>query len=159
MALQAYLSACEGQTDRAVTEYRQSIRLMGPDVPLLDRAFIYHAFGYVLQARGERREAVVELREAHNLFVSVGAAPYVQRVEEALALVGIGAPVTTPRLPLDLTDREGDVVSLVAKGLSNREIAGQLYVSVKTVEYHLGNVFAKLGINSRRELRGVLVTQ
>jgi DNA-binding NarL/FixJ family response regulator len=62
-------------------------------------------------------------------------------------------------LPLDLTDGEGDVVSLVPKGLSDREIAGQLYVRVKTVEYHLGNVFAKLGINSRRELRGVLVTQ
>ena len=67
--------------------------------------------------------------------------------------------ITARRPALDLTDREGDVVSLVAKGLSNREIAGQLYVSVKTVEYHLGNVFAKLGISSRRELRGVLVAQ
>ena len=157
MSLQAYLSACEGRTERAVVEYRQSIRLMGPDVPLLDRAFIHHAFGYVLQAGGDRREAVDELRVAHSLFMSVGAAPYVQRVEETLARGGVGAPITVQRSPLDLTDREGDVVSLVAKGLSNREIAGQLYVSVKTVEYHLGNVFAKLGISSRRELRGVLV--
>jgi DNA-binding CsgD family transcriptional regulator len=159
MALQAYLSAAEGRTEQAVAEYRQSIELIGPDVPLLDRAFIHHGFGHLLQARGERREAVDQLREAYNLFTSVGAAPYVQRVEEALALTGIGAPAAARRSPLDLTDREGDVVSLVAKGLSNREIAGQLYVSVNTVEYHLRNVFAKLGISSRRELRGVLVTQ
>ena len=159
MALQAYLSASEGQTERAVGEYRQAIELIGPDVPLLDNAFIHYGFGRLLQALGERREAVNQLRQAYDLFASVGAAPYVQRVEEALALTGIGAPAAAKRSPLDLTDREGDVVSLVAKGLSNREIAGQLYVSVNTVEYHLRNVFAKLGISSRRELRGVLVTQ
>jgi DNA-binding CsgD family transcriptional regulator len=159
MALQAYLSATEGLTERAEAEYRQSIELIGPHVPLLDHAFIHYAFGCFLQGRGERREAVDQLREAYDLFSSVGAAPYVQRVEEALALSGTGSPAAAGRSPLDLTDREGDVVSLVAKGFSNREIAGQLYVSVKTVEYHLGNVFAKLGITSRRELRGVLVAQ
>ncbi|HXW79478.1 MAG TPA: LuxR C-terminal-related transcriptional regulator, partial [Acidimicrobiales bacterium] len=157
MALQAYLSAAEGRPERAEAEYRQSVELLGPDVPLLDRAFIHHGFGCLLQARGERREAAEQLREGYNLFVSVGAAPYAQRVEEIMALSGVSEPASARRSPLDLTDREGDVVSLVARGLSNREIAGQLYVSVKTVEYHLGNVFAKLGITSRRELRGVLV--
>jgi DNA-binding CsgD family transcriptional regulator len=159
MALQAYLSATEGRTEQAVAEYRQSIALIGPHVPLLDHALIHYGFACLLQAVGERREAVDQLREAYNLLTSVGAAPYAQRVEEALAQAGIGAPTTTGRSPLDLTDREGDVVSLVAKGLSNREIAAQLYVSVNTVEYHMRNVFAKLGISSRRELRGVLVGQ
>ncbi len=159
MALEAYLSAAEGRTERAVAEYRQSLAQIGPDVPLLDHAFIHHGFGHLLQALGERREAVDQFREAYDLFMSVGAATYAKRVEKALALSGIGAPTAARRSPLDLTDREGDVVSLVSKGLSNREIAGQLYVSVNTVEYHLRNVFAKLGINSRRELRGVLVAQ
>jgi DNA-binding CsgD family transcriptional regulator len=159
MALQAYLSASEARPERAVAEYRQAIELISDDVPLVDHAMIHYGFGCLLQARGERREAVGQFREAYDLFVSVGAAPYVQRVEEALAQSGIGAPAAARRSPLDLTDREGDVVSLVAKGLSNREIAGQLYVSVNTVEYHLRNVFAKLGISSRRELRGALVTQ
>ena len=111
MSLQAYLSACEGRTERAVVEYRQSIRLMSRDVPLLDRAFIHHAFGYVLQAGGDRREAVDQLRVAHSLFMSVGAAPYVQRVEETMARDGIGAPITARHPALDLTDREGDVVT------------------------------------------------
>jgi DNA-binding NarL/FixJ family response regulator len=54
---------------------------------------------------------------------------------------------------LALTEREQDVAALVAKGLTNREVAAELYVSTKAVEYHLGNVFGKLGISSRRELR------
>ena len=54
----AYLSATEGQTERAVAEYRQAIGLIGPDVPLLDHALIHYAFGRLLQARGERREAM-----------------------------------------------------------------------------------------------------
>jgi DNA-binding CsgD family transcriptional regulator len=52
-----------------------------------------------------------------------------------------------------LTEREADVAALVSKGLTNAEVAAELYVSVNTVEYHLRNVFAKLGIRSRRELR------
>jgi DNA-binding CsgD family transcriptional regulator len=57
------------------------------------------------------------------------------------------------RSPMELTDRERDVVALVVRGLTNREVAGELYVGEKTVEYHLGNVYAKLGVSSRSELR------
>ncbi len=52
-----------------------------------------------------------------------------------------------------LTERERDVVALVRQGYTNREVAETLFVSVKAVEYHMGNIFAKLGIRSRRELR------
>ena len=55
-----------------------------------------------------------------------------------------------------LTERERHVVTLASTGMTNREIAAELYVSQKAVEYHLGNVFGKLGISSRRQLRGVL---
>jgi DNA-binding NarL/FixJ family response regulator len=58
---------------------------------------------------------------------------------------------------LEFTDRESDVVALVAKGMTNREVAEELYVSEKAVEYHLRNIFGKLGIRSRRELRGFSV--
>jgi len=57
------------------------------------------------------------------------------------------------RSALDLTEREQDVVALAAKGLTNRETATKLYIIDKAVEYHMGNVFGKLGISSRRELR------
>jgi DNA-binding CsgD family transcriptional regulator len=59
----------------------------------------------------------------------------------------------TRRSPLALTERERDVVALVVQGMTNREAAAELYISGKAVEYHLGNVYGKLGIRSRRELR------
>ena len=63
------------------------------------------------------------------------------------------SPATPSRSALDLTDRERDVAVLVAQGLSNPEVAARLYVSRKAVEYHLRNIYGKLGIASRRELR------
>ena len=66
------------------------------------------------------------------------------------------APVGAQRgPPLELTDREQDVAVLVAKGYSNPEVASELYVSRKAIEYHLRNIYGKLGITSRRELRGL----
>ena len=156
IGLEARVSAAEGQLVRAEAAFRQAIELLGPDDPMLDRALVHHTFGRFLHARRDRREAVDQLRQAHNLLTSAAAAPFAMRVEHDLQLTGIAAAATTERSPFDLTDREGDVVALVAKGLTNREIAGQLYVSAHTVEYHLRNVFAKLGISSRRELRGAL---
>jgi DNA-binding CsgD family transcriptional regulator len=157
LALQGRLSAAAGQPDQAEAEFRQAVRLAGPDDPLLDRAQIHHALGRLLLARGDRRGAVDELRAAHQLLTGVGAAPYLARVEADLAAAGM--PVAVPRQAqrqassLALTDREADVVALVAKGMTNTEVAAELYVSTHTVEFHLRNVFAKLGISSRRELR------
>lgn len=56
----------------------------------------------------------------------------------------------------ELTAREREVVALVARGMTNKEVATELYVTDKAVEYHLGNVYAKLGIRSRRRLRDLV---
>jgi len=157
LALQARMNAAAGQPDQAVAEFRQAVMLAGPDDPLLERARIHHELGRLLHARGDRRGAVDELRAAYELLTGVGAAPYLARVAADLAVAGM--PVAVPRQaqrqvsPLALTDREADVVALVAKGMTNTEVGAELYVSTHTVEYHLRNVFAKLGISSRRELR------
>ncbi|MBN9110360.1 MAG: helix-turn-helix transcriptional regulator [Pseudonocardia sp.] len=87
---------------------------------------------------------------------SRNAAPFVARVEADLEAAGIHAPRGVGRSPTDLTDRERDVVALVVRGMTNGEAAAELYVSDKAVEYHLGNVYGKLGIRSRRELRAAL---
>jgi DNA-binding CsgD family transcriptional regulator len=154
-ALRARLSAAVGQPDQGVAQFREAARLAGPDDLLLDRALLLHyALGRLLHARGDRRGAVDELRAAHELLTGVGAIPFVARVEADLATAGI--PVPAPRRQgsaLALTGREADVVALVAKGMTNGEVAAELYVSTNTVEYHLRNVFAKLGVSSRRELR------
>jgi DNA-binding CsgD family transcriptional regulator len=96
-----------------------------------------------------------------KLLKGVGAAPYLARAEADLAAVGmpVAVPCQMPRQvprqasPLALTGREADVVALVAKTMTSTEVAAEPYVSTHTVEYHLRNVFAKLGIASRRELR------
>jgi len=154
-ALQGRLSAAAGQADQAVAQFRRAAALAGPDDPLLDRALLHQALGRLLHARGDRRGGVNELRAAHVLLSSVGAAPFLARVEADLAKAGMPAVAARQRhaSPLELTGREADVVALVAKGMTNTEVAAELYVTTSTVEYHLRNVFAKLGITSRRELR------
>ena len=154
-ALQGRLSAAAGQPDQAAAQFRRAATLAGPDDPLLDRALLLHqALGRLLHASGDRRGAVDELRAAHELLTGTGAAPFAARVEVDLAKVGM--PVAARQRhgsPLALTGREADVVALVANGMSNTEVAAELYVRISTIEYHLRNVFAKLGITSRRELR------
>lgn len=86
---------------------------------------------------------------------SVGAEPFVAAVDADLAAAGIHAGDKSRRSALELTDREHDVAVLVAKGLTNPEVAEQLYVSRKAVEYHLRKTYGKLGITSRRELRSI----
>jgi DNA-binding NarL/FixJ family response regulator len=95
-----------------------------------------------------------QLRTAHQMLTPVGATPFVAQVDADLAACGLpSTPTSRSRSALELTDRERDVATLVAQGLSNPEVAAQLYVSRKAVEYHLRNIYGKLGITSRRALR------
>jgi ATP/maltotriose-dependent transcriptional regulator MalT len=156
VGLRARVTLAEGRPAEATSGFEDAIALLGPDDPMLDRALLHQAFGRLLLAQGRRRLASDQLRAAHELLARSGAEPFRRRVEADLEACGIrGRPAAYPRSrsPLTLTDREHDVATLVAKGLSNREAGAELYISEKAVEYHLGNVFAKLGIRSRRQLR------
>nr|WP_277602072.1 helix-turn-helix transcriptional regulator [Nocardioides sp. KC13] len=76
---------------------------------------------------------------------------YVDAAERELRAGGVRAP-RGQRGPVDLTPQEETVAEMVASGLSNREVAAQLFVSPKTVQYHLTRIYAKLGVRSRTEL-------
>jgi len=161
LGLDALIALAEGDLDAATDGLARATALAGPDVPVLDRADLHHRWGRLLVRRGRRRDGVAQLRRAAELLA--GAEPFRRRVEADLAEAGMRAPQEGPhpdrgRSPLDLTERERDVVALVVRGMTNREAAGELYVSEKAVEYHLGNVYAKLGIRSRRDLRARLGT-
>ena len=95
-----------------------------------------------------------QLRQAHTLLAGAGAKPFLERVDADLAASGIRPTASGPTSTLTLTEREHDVALLVSRGLSNPEVGAQLYISRKAVEYHLANIYGKLGIKSRRELRG-----
>jgi len=112
------------------------------------------AYGRLLRRRGQRRLAVERLRQAHALFQALRAAPFIARTEEELAACHLpGNPAKKKQSVLALTSRETEVAHLVGKGLSNPEIAAELFISRKAVEYHLGNVYAKCGLRGRQELR------
>ncbi len=152
--IRAHLEAARGRPDQACTSYVRAITLLGADDPLLDRAELHHRFGQLLAARGgKRRQAVDHLRVARDLFAGAGAEPFLRRVEADLASHGITVGRPGSRSTLELTARERDVAVLVAKGMTNREVAAELYVSPKAIDYHLGHIFGKLGITSRRDLR------
>ncbi len=125
------------------------------DVPL-HRARVEHEYGRYLMSRRNRRAAIERLRRAYEQYRALGARPFAERC--AGDLETCGAQVPSPAgLPegeafAALSSRERRIAYLAAQGLTNQEIAGEIFISAKTVEYHLGKVFAKLGISSRRQL-------
>jgi DNA-binding NarL/FixJ family response regulator len=112
--------------------------------------------GSRLRKAGARQVAVAQLERAHHLFSGMGADPYVERCATELAALQVAAAPGSPAILLGLSRAELAVARLVATGLTNKEVASELYVSVKTVEYHLRNSYIKLDITSRRALAALL---
>ena len=105
-----------------------------------------------LRAAAQPAKAVALLRSARQRLTTLGARPYLQACDRELAAAAAPVePETTPAF-VGLTPAEQAVARLVITGHSNRQTAAELYVSVKTVESHLGHIFAKLGIRSRKDL-------
>ena len=92
------------------------------------------------------------LRSALEMFRSLGAAPFAERAEAELRATGETARKRDPSTLDELTPQELQIAGLVAQGLTNPEIAAQLFLSPRTIDYHLHKVFSKLGISSRTEL-------
>ena len=155
LGLRARLAGARRRLDEAIRCFDTAIGGYGPDDPLLERTLLLYAYGQALLARGEANRAASTLVEARDVFVSLDAKPFIERMDVDLKNAGAQESELSRAVKphLNLTDRERDVAVLVAKGLSNPEVAEELYVSRKAVEYHLSNIYGKLGITSRRELR------
>ena len=111
------------------------------------------AHGRLLRRIGRRRQAVERLRRANDLYLALRATPFIARTEEELAACHLPGNPAKKQSVLALTSRETEVAHLVGKGLSNPEVAAELFISRKAVEYHLGNIYAKCGLQGRQELR------
>lgn len=116
------------------------------------QALLEACFGNRLAATGHPAEATRYLTAAQHRFASLRATPFEQRTRMEIDRHTPAAPPSGPQLP-GLSRRESQIAHLVRLNHTNREIAAQLYVTTKTVEYHLANIFLKLGITSRRQLR------
>ncbi|MEU5403575.1 AAA family ATPase [Streptomyces sp. NPDC005963] len=116
-----------------------------------DRARVNFAYGQTLRRAGKRRDADTVLKNARDAYRALGARTYTERCDRELQAGG----VSTARGglgPSSLTAQEQAVARLVAQGASNQRTASELFISVKTVQYHLTRIYAKLGIRSRGEL-------
>ena len=111
------------------------------------------AHGRLLRRTGNRKASIARLRRASDVYAALRAAPFTARTEEELAACNLPVDPAGKQSALALTSRETEVAHLVGKGLSNPEIAAELFISRKAVEYHLGNIYAKCGLNGRQQLR------
>ncbi|MDA0181343.1 LuxR C-terminal-related transcriptional regulator [Solirubrobacter phytolaccae] len=119
-----------------------------------ERAIVALAHAQLLRREGRRRVASELLLEARKTFTALSAQPALRRCEQELTACGLRPAVRSTRDYARLTPQETAVTRLVVAGMTNREVAKELMLSAKTVEFHLRNVYLKLGVRSRTELRG-----
>lgn len=122
-----------------------------PAVVYLPRTHLL--YGEWLRRMKRRSEAREQLHLAHDMFVEMGAEGFAHRARRELRATGEAVHNRAPRAAVDLTSQESQIAALARDGRTNSEIAALLFISPRTVEWHLGRVFAKLGISSRRALR------
>ena len=121
-------------------------------MPTLSRARTELLYGEWLRRERRRQDARRHLRLALELFREVGAVLWEERAAAELRATGETARKRDPSTLDELTPQELQIAGLVAEGLTNREIASQLFLSPRTIDYHLRKVFSKLGITSRTQL-------
>jgi DNA-binding CsgD family transcriptional regulator len=146
------IHGAEGNTDAARAAFEAGrAQLAGLHLPY-DRARVDFAYGQTMRRAGKRREAAAVLTAARADFAALGAATYVERCERELQAAGTSVSRRDAADLRVLTPQERAVARLVAGGASNKQAAEELYISVKTVQYHLTHAYEKLGVGSRGEL-------
>ena len=113
-------------------------------------------YGEWLRRERRRLDAREQLRIAHELFVAIGIEAFAQRAARELLATGEATRRSTGRRHDRLTAQEAQIARLARDGLSNAEIGARLFISPRTVEYHLHKVFTKLDVTSRTQLDDVI---
>jgi DNA-binding CsgD family transcriptional regulator len=136
--------------------FRQAIEHLGRTRVRAELARAHLLYGEWLRREGHRVAAREQLRTAYQQLNAMGMEAFAERARAELLATGEKVRKRDPEARDALTPQEEQIARLARDGLSNPEIAAQLFISAKTVEWHLGKVFAKLGIRSRRQLRTAL---
>jgi DNA-binding CsgD family transcriptional regulator len=145
--------------DEAESLFQEALELHARETPPFEQARTQLAYGERLRRERRKIEARAQLRSALDTFDGVGATLWAQRARGELNATGESARKRDASTIDDLTPQELRIAQLVAAGASNRDAAAQLFVSPKTVEYHLRKVFLKLGLSSRVELARVQLAE
>jgi DNA-binding CsgD family transcriptional regulator len=133
----------------ADTRYREAIERLARSRITVHLARAHLLYGEWLRRERRRGEARGQLRTAHDMFSRIGAVGFAARAGRELRAAAAANQ--------ELTAQEAQIARLARDGLSNPEIGARLFLSPRTVQYHLGNVFAKLGISSRSQLDRVVL--
>jgi DNA-binding CsgD family transcriptional regulator len=136
--------------------YREAIERLAATPLRPDLARAHLLYGEWLRRDGRRPDAREHLQTARELFFKMGMSAFGHRAERELLAAGERARKALSEPPADLTPQESQIARLARDGLSNPEIGARLFLSARTVEWHLGKVFGKLGISSRKDLSAAL---
>jgi ATP/maltotriose-dependent transcriptional regulator MalT len=142
--------------DDAERLYREAIERLGRTRLRPELARAHLLYGEWLRREGRRVDARGQLRTAHDMLAAIGMDAFAERARRELLATGERVRRRTVDARDELTGQERQIAGLARDGLSNPEIGARLYLSSRTVEWHLGKVFAKLGITSRMGLRDAL---
>jgi DNA-binding CsgD family transcriptional regulator len=157
--IEARSRALVSDAKNAEAWYREAIDHLGRTPLRVDLGRAQLLYGEWLRRQRRIREARDQLRGAHKLFTGFGMEAFAERARIELRATGAHALKRTAGRPDVLTAQEALIARLASGGASNAQIAAQLFISPATVAYHLGKVFAKLGISSRSQLARVLPAQ
>src|SRR5262249_34847454 len=142
--LRGALAQTRGQAADAEAAFERGKAAAGSIQAPLAAGLLELAFGQFLRRTGRRRAATVALQGAYAQFSSLGARPFGDRTQAELSACGVRWAKEGSDNRYGLTPREEVVARLVASGKTNREVGGELYLSTKAIEYHLGNIFGKV---------------
>jgi len=143
-----------GSTAEAL--YREAIEQLGRCRVAPERARAHLLYGEWLRREGRRIDAREQLRRAHEMFVAMGMNAFADRASRELIAGGEKIRKRNDAARGQLTAQEDQIARLARSGQSNSEIAAQLFLSTRTIEWHLRHVYMKLGITSRRQLQDAL---
>ncbi|GAA5033580.1 helix-turn-helix transcriptional regulator [Streptomyces siamensis] len=155
LGVEACARALVTDDEAAEALYQEAIEHLGGCRIAVHLARARLLYGEWLRRRNRRQESRVQLRSAYEAFDRFGADGFAERARKELSATGETARKRTDGTDTELTGQEAQIAGLARDGHTNQEIAAQLFISPRTVEWHLGNVFAKLGVSSRRQLRSV----
>jgi DNA-binding CsgD family transcriptional regulator len=150
---------CRGLVGDDESAYREAIERLARSRAALELARSRLVYGEWLRRENRRTEARELLRSAHESFSRMGAEAFADRARRELRATGETVRRITPDSRDALTPQEIQVARLARDGHTNPEIGAQLYISPRTVEYHLRKVFRKLDVSTRRELRDAVTEQ
>jgi len=156
--IEARVRALLSEGDAADRLYRQSITHLSQTRVRVELARAHLLYGEWLRRRHRRLDAREQLRTAHDLLEAMGIEAFAERARRELQATGETTRKRTVETGHELTPQEVVIARLARESLSNPEIGSRLFISPRTVQYHLGKVFAKLAISSRAQLDQALAS-